>query len=115
MDRLVELVRLHRMGRSGVKVARLLGMSPNTETGLPVRSVTRRTTQRRRRGPARAGDAQGGGESSSFRRTATGSRLPWSSRGSRAWGGLREAGLRYVGRLYDTIQRRARCGRRGVS
>jgi transposase len=31
MDRLVELVRLHRMGTSGRKVARLLGMSPNTE------------------------------------------------------------------------------------
>jgi transposase len=31
MDRLVELVRLHRMGKTGREVARLLGMSPNTE------------------------------------------------------------------------------------
>ena len=31
MDRLQELVRLHRMGTGGREVARLLGMSPNTE------------------------------------------------------------------------------------
>ena len=31
MDRLQELVRLHRMGSGGREVARLLGMSPNTE------------------------------------------------------------------------------------
>lgn len=31
MDRLLELVRLHRMGTSGREVARLLGMGPNTE------------------------------------------------------------------------------------
>jgi len=30
-DRLQELVRLHRMGSGGREVARLLGMSPNTE------------------------------------------------------------------------------------
>jgi transposase len=31
MDRLIELVRLHRMGKKGREVARLLGMGPNTE------------------------------------------------------------------------------------
>lgn len=31
MDRLQELVRLHRMGEGAREVARLLGMSPNTE------------------------------------------------------------------------------------
>ena len=31
MDRLQELVRLHRMGTGDREVARLLGMSPNTE------------------------------------------------------------------------------------
>ena len=31
MDRLQELVRLHRMGSGDREVARLLGMSPNTE------------------------------------------------------------------------------------
>jgi hypothetical protein len=55
MDRLQELVRLHRMGSGARDVARLLGMSPNTErvyrivlksAGLPGNLNSRRVRHR---------------------------------------------------------------------
>jgi len=40
MHRLRELVRLHRQGTGAREVARLLGMSPNTERALPERAAS---------------------------------------------------------------------------
>jgi hypothetical protein len=59
MDRLQELVRLHRMGSGGREVARLLGMS-RTPRGR-TESCSRRRGCWRGRGPADAGGAESGG------------------------------------------------------